>query len=155
MVGIRVCLLTIFLTVVYVITTVLFCNLFFYVNANGSIIKIKNKIVGSKIIGQQFTSSKHFHGRPSLYNYSGNISGNSNYPYYSDDLVKSTSLNYNRFSKINQNLNTGLNLITESASGLDPDITYQGALTQINRIATASKIKPQEIIDIINKRSKS
>lgn len=155
MTGIKVCIITIFFTAIYVAGTILLSNLFFYEKSNGSLCKVNNKIIGSRLIGQEFKSNLYFQGRPSLYNYKNNISGNSNLPYYSNELKN--TVNKNRFDFLNQNNQTkpDLNLITQSASGLDPQITYEGALSQVNRIANTSGISKEILTSLIKQNSKS
>ena len=155
MTGIRVCLVSIILTIIYVLVTVSLSNLLFYNSSNGSLIKINNKIIGSRILGQEFKNNKYFHGRPSLYSYKNDISGNSNFPYYSKELKHHILSNYSDFSKLNHNTTPDLNLITESASGLDPDITYSAAICQVNRIKDLSGISKETIVKLIQKKSRS
>lgn len=157
MAGIKVCLVTIILTVLYLISTVLLSNLLFPDKSGGSLIKVnlgdKNEIIGSKLIGQQFTSNIYFHGRPSLTKYKNNISGNSNFPYYSDVLKEAIRKNYLEHIQKNKT-EPDLNLITESASGLDPHITYEGALSQLDRVSDSTGIDKEDLIKIIRKNAK-
>ena len=153
MTGIRVCLISIILTIVYVFATVTLSNLLFHNSSNGSLIKINNKVIGSKILGQEFKSNKYFHGRPSLYLYRNNISGNSNFPYYSKELKQYVLSSHSEFSRLNHNATPDLNLITESASGLDPHITFNGAISQVNRIVNSSQINREKIIKIVRGKS--
>ncbi|MBI3589957.1 MAG: potassium-transporting ATPase subunit C [Candidatus Melainabacteria bacterium] len=153
MTGIRVCLVSIILTIIYVFTTVMLSNLLFHSNSNGSLIKANDKIIGSKLLGQNFTNAKYFHNRPSLYKYKNDISGNSNFPYYSKELKDYIANNYSEFLKLNHNTTPDLNLITESASGLDPHITFKGAISQVNRIVNSSQLNKEKIIKLIQKKS--
>lgn len=154
MVGIRVCIISIFLTVLYVAGSVGLTNLLFQNQSNGSLIKKDGEIVGSRLLGQNFTENKYFHGRPSFYNYKNDISGSSQFSFYSKDLIKFTQEKYNKFTLKSKNSKVDLNLITESASGLDPHITYNGALSQTDRISKDRNIKKEIIIELINKNSK-
>ncbi len=150
----RICIITMLMILIYLISTVFFTNILFYGKANGSLIKIDNKIVGSNLIGQEFKNNIYFHGRPSSSNYKNDISGNSNFPYYSEALLKFIRENLKATLLINNNIKPDLNLITESASGLDPHITYTGAVSQIDRIANAGKMDKVVIKTLINKNSK-
>ena len=154
MMALRVCLITIIFTVIYIVSSVLLSNILFLRKSNGSLIKIDRKIIGSKLIGQEFKSSKYFHTRPSFNNYQNNISGSSNYAYYSKTLKESVLENYIKFMLLNHDKNPDLNIITESASGLDPHITLEGALSQINRISNVTGISSEEIIKIVRKKSR-
>ena len=154
MTALRVCILTMFLTAFYILITVFITNIFFNSNSNGSLIYFNHSLVGSKLIGQDFKDKKHFHSRPSQNNYRNNLSGNSNYPYYSSKLIASIENHYQQFLSNNNNSIPDLNLITESASGLDPDITYKGALSQVERISINTGINKEQIINLININSK-
>lgn len=149
----KICVISILLTIIYLVFSVSLSNLIFYNQSNGSLIKVKNKIIGSKLIGQYFQSNIYFHGRPEPNNYKNNISGSSNFPYYSQELLNTISSNYNLFIKNNENKEPDLNIISESASGLDPHITYEGALSQVARISKNSNLSKEEIIKIIDKKS--
>ena len=153
MTSFKICLVAIFLTIFYLLASVLFSNIFSFYQANGSLIKLEKKIIGSKLIGQNFIGPSYFHPRPSINNYKNDISGNSNFPYYSSALKENITVNHTHTKNINHN-EPDLNLITESASGLDPHITYNGALTQIERISQFSTIPKEELINILNKTAK-
>lgn len=152
--AIKVCIISILFTLIYLVTSIAVSNLLLFNNSNGSLIKLDKKIIGSKLIGQDFTKNIYFHGRPSLYGYKNDISGNSNFPFYSKELVNNTLNEYASFTRINQNIKPDLNLITESGSGLDPHITYQGALCQVNRISKVSSVNRAEILELLQKKSK-
>lgn len=154
MAGIKICIVTMILTVMYIFFTVLLSNLFFYNKANGSLIKINNKIIGSRLIGQEFKNSIYFHGRFSLNNYKNDISGNSNFPYYSEESATKLKHVYHDYLIKNYGTKPDLNLITESASGLDPHITYNGAIAQLDRISHTGGLTKDKIIELINKKSK-
>lgn len=152
--GLKVCIILIILTLAYLASTVLLSNLFFHKKSTGSLVKSNDTIIGSKLIGQEFKSNYYFHGRPSFYNYKSNISGNSNLPYYSESLLTEIISNYNKFKKLNPNAKTELSLIAQSASGLDPHITYNAALSQIERISIANGVKKEILLEILNKKAK-
>ncbi len=154
MAALRICIISILFTAIYLLTSVLITNIFFYNKSNGSLIKVNDKIVGSSLIGQNFTNSKYFHGRPSLNQYKNNISGNSELPFHSNLLINKVRENNKNFLARNKNSKPDLNIITESGSGLDPHITYNGALSQVDRISSARNISKDLILNIINKKSK-
>lgn len=152
MIGLRICLVTMMLTALYLFISVEISCLTFNSKANGSLIKTKNKVVGSKLIGQTFTSPNHFHGRPSSVHYRNDASGNSNFPYYSKELKDFISIESNNYLKTNEKQAPDLNSISESASGLDPHITKKNALSQISRISKNTKIDEKELHDLVNKK---
>lgn len=154
MTGIKVCIVTIIFTAIYLILSVFLSNLLFFHKSNGCLIKVNDKIVGSRLLGQEFKNPKYFNLRPSLNSYKNNISGCSNFPYYSNELKAHTEKQYTTFKNLNHGAEPDLNLISESASGLDPHITYSGAISQVNRVSKASGINNNEIIKIIKRHSK-
>ncbi len=154
MTGIKVCMVTILLTIIYLASSVFFSTIVFNCNANGSLIKSNNKIIGSKLIGQEFSNPLYFHNRPSLNNYKNNISGNTNDAYYSKRLIENIKTNHINHKIKNFNSSPDLNLISESASGLDPDITYEGAISQIERISKLSGVTKDDLIKLLNKKAK-
>jgi K+-transporting ATPase ATPase C chain len=118
--------------------------------ANGSIITLANKAVGSELIGQQFNSPKYFHGRPSAteppYNASG--SGGSNLgptnAHYLRGVLKRIEEVKNE-NRLPANALIPADLVLASASGLDPHISIESALLQIRRIAKARRVTEAEI----------
>ena len=142
------------ISVAYIAGSVLICNLILKERSNGSLIQINGNIIGSKYIGQEFTNNSFFHSRPSLNHYKNNISGNSNQAYDSSDLQSTIISNHKRIKEVNNGTNNiDLNLISESASGLDPHITLNSAITQIPRIAKYSGIKEAELLNIVEKKA--
>lgn len=126
--------------------------------ANGSLIYVNDKVVGSKLIGQEFTSDMFFHGRPSTINYNTTTTESTTFETGSTaDSANSSKLTSSVESRINKFLtenptvarhNLPASLFTESASGLDPDITLQGAEVQIDRVSKATGISRVDLIKL-------
>ncbi|MEQ6028533.1 potassium-transporting ATPase subunit KdpC [Staphylococcus saccharolyticus] len=122
--------------------------------SNGSLVKQDGKVIGSKLIGQQWTSPKYFHGRPSAVNYNmneqqvlyndGPTSGGSNFANSNPALKQRVKDMIQHDGKHLTN-----DAVTASGSGLDPDITIENAKQQVARIAKARGIKKSEISHII------
>ena len=116
--------------------------------ASGSMIVVNGKIVGSELIGQNFTSPGYFHGRPSAVNYAGNGSGASNFGPTNAKLMEQVS---QRISEVRAENNLSSNatvpseLVLASASGLDPHISMEGAMIQVPRVANARGIPESEV----------
>lgn len=129
-------------------------QLIFPWQANGSLIKQQNKIVGSELIGQHFDLPQYFWGRPSAtkpFPYNAASSGASNLGPLNADLLNNIKLRINIVRKANPDA-TGqipVEMVTTSASGLDPDISFEMALYQVPRIAKARKIESQKIDKLI------
>lgn len=148
-------MLTVILTVLtglaYPLAMTGLAGLFFPHQANGSLIERDGRIIGSELIGQNFTSDGYFHGRPSAttdtdpndptksvpapYN-AGNSAG-SNYGPTSKALVDRVKDESDLLAATNPSAEVPVDLVTTSASGLDPDITPAAAQFQIPWVAKA------------------
>lgn len=123
----------------------------------GSIIYKNGKGVGSALIGQNFTSEKYFHGRPSIAGvtgYDGTASGGSNLGPTNKKLLERITGEVKNFRKENYNNAKDLvpsDMVTASASGLDPDITPEGAYAQVKRIAQARKMSVTAVKELVSK----
>jgi K+-transporting ATPase ATPase C chain len=136
----------------------------FHDQANGSLIVKNGQVVGSKLIGQNFTDPKYFFGRPSA---TGNISdATKSDPYNAQNsagsnLAPSNKALIDRVSKAVAQIRKENNLpadsmvpvdlVTTDFSGFDPDITEAGALTQVNHVATARNLDPAKVRALIEK----
>jgi len=144
--------------------------------ANGSIVEIENKAVGSQLLGQAFTSPAFFRGRVSSINYNvyakedivpdeqgatvygGVSSGTFNYAPSNPELIKRIDEDIQSFLETNPTVTRQeipADLMTASGSGLDPHISVQAAQIQINRIAQASGLSVKEIEEIIEANTES
>jgi potassium-transporting ATPase KdpC subunit len=115
--------------------------------ANGSLVYVNGKPIGSSLIGQYWTQPQYFHGRPSATlnlqgtpaPYQANNSGGSNLGPTNKALVETVQQRIAALRKENPDVPAGtpipVDLVTASASGLDPDISVAGAYYQIPRIA--------------------
>jgi potassium-transporting ATPase KdpC subunit len=111
--------------------------------ANGSLIMRDGKLIGSDLIGQNFDSTVYFWSRPSAIGYNPIPSGASNYGPTSDTLKK--QVNARRISFAAKNSLTDINsipkeMIFASGSGLDPHISPEAALMQLNRVVASRKL---------------
>lgn len=110
--------------------------------ADGSLVMNRGEILGSSLIGRQFTGNAYFHGRPSAAGagYDGTRSGGSNLGPLSGSLVATVRARVDAYRREN-NLQPGLlipaDAVTTSASGLDPHISVRNALLQVPRVAGA------------------
>jgi len=135
-------------------------QLLFPESANGSLIKHDNKVMGSKLIGQDFTTNNYFWGRPSEtkpYPYNAANSSGSNYGPTNSDYLSSVHRRAQSLQKNdpqNQSL-VPVDLVTSSGSGLDPEISPYAAMYQSHRIAEARKIPEKKIHALIIRFTKN
>jgi K+-transporting ATPase ATPase C chain len=125
--------------------------------ANGSLVRDeKGTIVGSEIIGQAFTSPGYLQGRPSAAGngYDPTASSGSNLGPTSKKLRDRVVADVERLRKDNPTapLPVPGDLVTTSASGLDPDLSPAAALWQVARIARARQVTPERVAEIIQSR---
>lgn len=109
-------------------------------NTNGNLIFKDNVAIGSLLIGQQFDSTIYFSSRPSANSYNPLPSGGSNYGVTNSKLADLVNQRRQHFISFNNLDNTTIipsEMLFASASGLDPHISKQAALLQVNRIKTA------------------
>jgi K+-transporting ATPase ATPase C chain len=127
--------------------------------ANGSIITKNGKSAGSELIGQQFDDPKYFWGRLSAttpYPYNGGSSSGSNLGPNNPDLIKAVQARMDalRAADPGNDAKIPVDLVTASASGLDPHISLASAEYQIHRVAKARELDDARISDIVAKKTK-
>ena len=136
------------LVVVYTLFVTLVAQIAMPDKANGSLVYVDGKLVGSELIGQSFTSPGYFHGRPSAVDYNGASSGGSNLGPTSAELMKQVSERIEQVRRENglpPDAPVPADLVLTSGSGLDPHISVESAMLQITRVATARGLPEPEV----------
>lgn len=132
--------LTILTGVIYPVLITGLAQIGFHDKANGSLIIIDNKTVGSNLIGQKFDSITYFASRPSAVSYNPLPSGGSNFSSTNSELKNLVEERRKRFiniNKIDDFSKIPSEMVFASASGLDPHISPEAAQLQVNRISNA------------------
>ena len=120
--------------------------------AAGSLIKLNDgTVIGSELLAQSFTADKYFHPRPSAAGngYDATASGGSNLAQSSKTLIDRIQGSIDKLSKENPGKPVPIDLVTTSASGLDPDITPDAAYFQAPRVAKTRGISEDRIRQLI------
>ena len=137
--------------------------------AEGSLIERDGKVIGSALIGQEFKDDKYFHGRPSATvapdpadatktvpaPYNAANSGASNLGPTSKALNDRIKEDVDRLKAENPSASVPVDLVTTSASGLDPDISPEGALFQVSRVAKARGIPEDKVRQLVAENTAS
>ena len=151
-------LMTVLTGLVYPLAITGLARLLMPYQADGSLITKDGRIVGSKWIGQNFSSPKYFHGRPSAAGpdgYDGSSSGGSNLGPKNKQLIDSIKVKIDTVRKQND-LNAAdpvpADWVTTSGSGLDPDISPSTARLQAKRIAQVRGFDLQTVHTLIESR---
>ncbi len=135
--------------------------------ANGSLIERNGKAIGSELIGQNFADDRYFHGRPSATTdtdpndatktvpapYNAGNSGGSNAGPSSKALMDRVADDVKKLKAENPGALVPADLVTTSASGLDPDISPAAALFQIPRIAKARRVSKDRLKQLVEENT--
>jgi len=125
--------------------------------ANGSLIEVNGKVAGSELIGQKFTKPEYFQGRPSGAGdgYDAANSGAPNLGPTSQKLVDRIKADAEKFRKENPDFKGPIpaDLLTASASGLDPDVSPASAAAQVPRVAKARGVTVAQVQEVVDRNT--
>jgi K+-transporting ATPase ATPase C chain len=152
--------LTLVLGVIYPLAITGICQAVFPHQANGSLITQGDKVIGSELIGQNFTKPEYFQPRPSAAGndgYDPTASGGSNYGPTNQKLLDRVKASVDKFRKDNPGYQGPIpaDLVTASASGLDPDISPASAEAQLSRVAKARGISTDQLSQLVAQYTKA
>ncbi len=131
--------------------------------ADGSLIEKDGKVIGSALLGQNFTKPEYFHGRPSATTdtdpndssktvpapYNAANSSGSNAGLTAKALIERVQGNAEKLKAENPNVPVPVDLVTTSASGLDPDISPAAAMFQVPRVAKARNLDEAQLRQLV------
>lgn len=142
---------TILLGIIYPLVVTGLAQVLFPRKANGQLLVVDGKVVGSRIIGQAFSGPAYFHSRPSAagYGYQGDSSNGSQLGPTNHQLIDRVKADTAALQAENPKTPVPIDLVTTSASGLDPEITPAAAAFQIPRVAKARGISEGELKNVV------
>lgn len=144
--------LTLLLGVLYPLSVTIITQIAFPDQTKGSLIVRDDKVIGSKLLGQSFTGDKYFWGRLSQNNYDSTNSGGTNLSIANPKLLANANARVEALQKAGPDNKDKIpvELVTSSASGLDPDISVAAARYQVNRVARARGMNHEALDELIN-----
>ncbi|HEV2690517.1 MAG TPA: K(+)-transporting ATPase subunit C [Bryobacteraceae bacterium] len=154
--GLRITLvLTVLTGLIYPLAVTGLCQMLFSSKANGSLKTVNGQVIGSTLIGQNFTRQEYFQPRPSAAGadgYDATASGGSNLGPTNQKLIDRVKASVEKFRKENPAYSGPLpaDLVTTSGSGLDPHISPASAEAQVDRVAKARGISPVQLQALVD-----
>ena len=159
--------LTVITGLAYPLAMIGIAGVLFPNQAQGSLIERDGKVVGSALIGQEFTSERYFHGRPSATTapdpqdstktvpapYNAANSGGSNLGPTNKALIERVQSDLEKLKQENPSAQVSTDLVTTSASGLDPHISPEAALFQVPRVAKARSLPEDRIRQLVQEHT--
>jgi len=146
---------TVLLGIIYPLVVTGLAQVLFPQKANGQLIEANGKLVGSKIIGQAFSGSSYFHSRPSAagYGYQADNSNGTQLGPTNHQLTDRVKADAASLQSENPNTPVPIDLVTTSASGLDPDITPAAAAFQVPRVAKVRGISEDQLRSLVTQHT--
>jgi K+-transporting ATPase ATPase C chain len=144
-------LTTVLLGIFYPLAVTGLGHAFLRKQADGSLIVHNSQVIGSALIGQNFSGAQYFHGRPSAAGngYDATSSGASNFAASNQKLVTRITADIATYSAENKGTPVPIDLVTASGSGLDPDISPAAALFQVVAVANARHLPVETVRDLV------
>ena len=160
-------LLTLITGLAYPLAITAIAGVVFPRQAEGSLVERDGKVIGSALIGQEFKEDKYFHGRPSATSapdpadstktvpapYNASNSSGSNLGPTSKALNDRVKEDVDKLKAENSSMPVPIDLVTTSGSGLDPDISPEGALFQVPRVAKARQMPEDRVRQLVTENT--
>ena len=146
---------TVLLGLVYPLVVTGLAQVLFPDKANGQLVEQNGRVVGSRIIAQPFTSAGYFWPRPSAAGngYDAGASGGSNLGPTNKKLIDRVQADLSRWQATNHGIPVPVELVTASASGLDPHLSPAGAAFQIPRVARERRIPEADLRVLVSEHT--
>jgi K+-transporting ATPase ATPase C chain len=146
---------TVLLGLIYPLVVTGLAQMLFPHKANGQLVVKNGKVIGSKIIGQGFSGPGYFHSRPSAAGngYDAANSGGSNLGPTNQKLLNRVKTDVAGAQAANPAVSVPIDMVTTSASGLDPHITPANAEFQLSRVAKARAISVEQVQAVVSKHT--
>jgi potassium-transporting ATPase KdpC subunit len=145
---------TLLLGLAYPLAVTALARAFFPEKADGQLIQREGRTIGSRIIGQGFSGATYFHPRPSAAGsgYDATSSGGTNLGPTNRKLIDAVASAVAAAQKENPGAPVPIDLVTSSASGLDPDITPDAAFFQVPRVARARGVSEADLRSFVEQQ---
>lgn len=144
---------TILLGIIYPLVVTGLAQVLFPKQANGELIEVNGKVVGSALLAQSFTGANYFHPRPSAVNYDGMNSNGSQLGPTNRTLIDRVKGDVAALQAENPGTPVPIDMVTTSGSGLDPDITLAAADFQIPRVAKARGMSEEAVREAVRQHT--
>ena len=152
--------LTLVLGLAYPLAVTGIAHVAFPNRADGSLIEVDGKVVGSKLAAQKFEGKQYFHPRPSAVDYNAAGTSFSNLGPTNPELAKAVRINAQAILTLEEPYNPGMSFdeipvdaVTTSASGIDPHISPADARLQSARIAAERNLSPERVAELIDEHT--
>jgi K+-transporting ATPase ATPase C chain len=147
-----VAVMTVALGVVYPLAITAFAQVVVEDRADGQLVEVDGQVVGSRLIGQEFTGEEYFHPRPSAAGYDAAASTGSNLGPTNPELLDTVAERVAAYRALNglpAEVPVPVDAVTASGSGLDPHISPANARLQATRVATARGLDPAVVLQLV------
>jgi K+-transporting ATPase ATPase C chain len=144
---------TILLGIIYPLVVTGLAQVLFPKKANGQLVEVKGKVIGSRIIGQAFTGPAYFHPRPSAVSYDAANSNGSQWGPTNQKLIDRVKGDVANVEAENPGTPVPIDLVTASGSGLDPHITPANAEFQLPRVAKKRGTTLEQMRSLVTKHT--